>query len=66
MQRCIKCNSVDGVIKSGFLRGSQRFYCKMYNFNFVLNTESVKPIKKNGQVTIVDLSKHLGISVATV
>ena len=66
MQRCIKCNSVDGVIKSGFLRGSQRFYCKMCNFNFVLNNESVKPIKKNGQVTIVDLAKHLGISVATV
>lgn len=66
MQRCIKCNSVDGVIKSGFLRGSQRFYCKQCNFNFVLDTESLKPIKKKGQVTIVDLAKHLGISVATV
>lgn len=66
MQRCIKCNSVDGVIKSGFLRGSQRFYCKQCDFNFVLETESNKPIKKSGQVTIVDLAKHLGISVATV
>lgn len=66
MQRCIKCNSVDGVIKSGFLRGSQRFYCKQCDFNFVLDTESIKPIKKSGQVTIVDLAKHLGISVATV
>lgn len=66
MQRCIKCNSVDGVIKSGFLRGSQRFYCKQCDFNFVLDNESIKPIKKSGQVTIVDLAKHLGISVATV
>lgn len=66
MQRCIKCNSVDGVIKSGFLRGSQRFYCKQCDFNFVLEAESIKPIKKSGQVTIVDLAKHLGISVATV
>lgn len=66
MQRCIKCNSVDGVIKSGFLRGSQRFYCKQCDFNFVLETESNKPTKKSGQVTIVDLAKHLGISVATV
>ncbi|MER0440361.1 substrate-binding domain-containing protein [Emticicia sp. W12TSBA100-4] len=66
MQKCIKCNSVDGVIKSGFLRGSQRFYCKQCDFNFVLDTESIKPIKKSGQVTIVDLAKHLGISVATV
>ncbi len=66
MQRCIKCNSVDGVIKSGFLRGSQRFYCKQCDFNFVLYTETIKPIKKSGQVTIVDLAKHLGISVATV
>ncbi len=66
MQRCIKCNSVDGVIKSGFLRGSQRYYCKQCDFNFVLDTEIIKPIKKSGQVTIVDLAKHLGISVATV
>lgn len=66
MQRCIKCNSVDGVIKSGFLRGSQRFYCKQCNFNFILDTERIKPIKKSRQVTIVDLAKYLGISVATV
>lgn len=66
MQRCIKCNSVDGVIKSGFLRGSQRFYCKQCDFYFVLDNENVKPAKKNSQVTIVDLAKHLGISVATV
>lgn len=66
MQRCIKCNSVDGVIKSGFLRGSQRYYCKQCDFYFVLENEGSRTTKKSGQVTIVDLAKHLGISVATV
>lgn len=66
MQRCIKCNSVDGVIKSGFLRGSQRFYCKQCDFYFVLENENPRTSKKSGLVTIVDLAKHLGISVATV
>lgn len=66
MQRCIKCNSVDGVIKSGFLRGSQRYYCKQCDFYFVLENESSRITKKSSQITIVDLARHLGISVATV
>ncbi|PLK44038.1 LacI family DNA-binding transcriptional regulator [Emticicia sp. TH156] len=66
MQRCIKCNTVDGVIKSGFLRGRQRFYCKSCNLNFVLEIEESAPLKKNNQITIVDLARYLGISASTV
>jgi LacI family transcriptional regulator len=66
MQRCIKCNSVDGVIRSGFLRGKQRFFCKLCNFHFVLEHENVKSPQKTNQTTIVDLAKHLGIAASTV
>lgn len=66
MQRCIKCNLVDGVIKSGFLRGKQRYYCKLCDLYFILENIDVKPPKKSVQTTIVDLAKHLGISVSTV
>lgn len=66
MQKCIKCNSVDGVIRSGFLRGRQRFHCKACNFHFTLENEDSKLPQKASQVTIVDLAKHLGISASTV
>jgi LacI family transcriptional regulator len=66
MQRCIKCNSVDGVIRSGFLRGKQRFYCKVCNFNFILENEDAKRPQKANQTTIIDLAKYLGIAASTV
>ncbi len=66
MQRCIKCNSVDGVIRSGFLRGKQRFFCKLCNFHFILESENSKSPQKANQATIVDLAKHLGIAASTV
>jgi len=66
MQRCVKCNLVDGGIKSGFLRGKQRYFCKICDLYFILDLKTVKPNKKNDQVTIVDLAKHLGKSVSTV
>ncbi|WP_337042247.1 LacI family DNA-binding transcriptional regulator [Emticicia sp. 17c] len=66
MQKCVKCNSVDGVIKSGFLRGKQRFYCKLCHFNFILENDDAKPTQKATQTTIVDLAKHLGIAPSTV
>ncbi|RFS18118.1 LacI family DNA-binding transcriptional regulator [Emticicia sp. C21] len=66
MQKCIKCNSVDGVIRSGFLRGKQRFFCKLCNFHFILENENAKLPQKANQATIVDLAKHLGIAASTV
>ncbi|RYU94332.1 LacI family DNA-binding transcriptional regulator [Emticicia agri] len=66
MQKCIKCNSVDGVIRSGFLRGKQRFFCKLCNFHFILENENARLPQKATQATIVDLAKHLGIAASTV
>ena len=66
MQKCVKCNSVDGVIRSGFLRGRQRFHCKACNFHFTLESEDSKLPQKVSQVTIVDLARHLGIAASTV
>lgn len=66
MQKCIKCNSVDGVIRSGFLRGKQRFFCKLCNFHFILENENTRLPQKATQATIIDLAKHLGIAASTV
>ncbi len=66
MQRCVKCNAVDGVIRAGFLRGRQRFFCKLCNFNFVVEGETESKKKKTHQTTIVDVAKHLGVAISTV
>lgn len=66
MQRCIKCNTVDGVIRSGFLRGKQRFFCKLCDFYFILENENTRLPQKTNQTTIIDLAKHLGIAASTV
>lgn len=66
MQKCLKCNKVDGVIRSGIVRGKQRYYCKSCDFSFVLDQNNPDLPKKQGLTTIVDIAKHLGISVSTV
>jgi LacI family transcriptional regulator len=66
MQKCIKCGKVEGIIRAGFLRGRQRFQCKLCNHYFVLEVnEPVNP-KKNNPTTIIDVAKHLGVSISTV
>jgi LacI family transcriptional regulator len=66
MQKCIKCGKVDGIIKAGFLRGEQRFQCKLCNHYFVLETNEIVESKGNNQTTIIDVAKHLGVSISTV
>jgi transcriptional regulator with XRE-family HTH domain len=66
MQRCRKCLQVDGVIKAGFIRGNQRFFCKICNQHFVLENIASPRIKSNRQSTINDVANHLGISISTV
>ena len=42
MQKCRKCGKVDGIIKAGFLRGQQRFLCKLCNHHFVRKTNEIE------------------------
>ena len=66
MQKCLKCGKVDGVIRSGIVRGKQRYYCKSCDFSFVLDQNNPDLPKNKGLTTIVDIARHLGISVSTV
>lgn len=66
MQKCIKCGKVDGIIKAGFLRGQQRFLCKLCNHHFVLEMNEIAETKGNNPTTIIDVAKHLGVSISTV
>lgn len=67
MQKCIKCGEVDGITKAGFLRGQQRFHCKLCNHHFVVEINGVETLtKENNATTIIDVAKHLGVSISTV
>lgn len=48
------------------MRGEQRFQCKLCNHYFVLETKEIVEGKGNNQTTIIDVSKHLVVSISTV
>lgn len=67
--RCNKCFKVETVLRAGFIRGKQRFFCKECSFHFTLhkNRENEKSDKrKSHSTTIIDIAKAIGISVSTV
>lgn len=66
MISCVKCGKVDMIVKSGFVRGKQRLYCKACDLYFSLNQPNQVIIKKSQQITIVDVAKVLGVSPSTV
>ncbi len=66
MIACVKCGKVDMIVKSGFVRGKQRLYCKGCDLYFTLNQPNQVISKKSQQITIVDVAKVLGVSPSTV
>ena len=66
MTKCTKCGQVEHIIRSGFVRGRQRFYCKECELYFSINLTNSPVIKKNYQTTLVDIAKILGVSPSTV
>lgn len=66
MIACVKCGKVDMIVKSGFVRGKQRLYCKSCDLYFTLNQPNQVTSKKSQQITIVDVAKALGVSPSTV
>lgn len=54
-------------MKSGIVRGKQRYYCKDCKIYFTFNTDVPENLSvKNGEVTVKDIAKSLGISISTV
>lgn len=66
MIRCPKCGQVDGVTRSGLVRGKQRYACKPCAYAFTLRTDPPAVPEKRRAVTIVDIAEQLGVSKSTV
>jgi LacI family transcriptional regulator len=66
--KCNKCDKTETVLRSGFIRGKQRFLCKECNYHFTLHHETKKSTdrKIKHQTTIVDIAKAIGVSSSTV
>lgn len=67
MIRCIRCEQVDSILRAGFVRGKQRYYCKACSYHFTLSTpaENIASGKRH-QTTIQDVARYLGVSTSTV
>ncbi len=65
---CSKCKQSGEVVKAGFLRGRQRFYCKDCKFYFTEDGLQKTTSGRQGrhQTTIVDIARELGIAPSTV
>ncbi len=69
MVRCIKCNQVHTIARSGMVRGKQRYYCKDCKCYFTLPAIAAAPTQETGKkhmATIMDIAKALNISKSTV
>jgi LacI family transcriptional regulator len=66
MTPCSKCGSVENIVRSGFIRGKQRLFCKACNLYFTITPPNHPANKKPHQTTIIDIAKVLGISPSTV
>lgn len=66
METCKKCNSTSEVVKAGFLRGRQRFFCKACQVHFTVELPAASPQKAARQTTIIDIAKSLGVAPSTV
>lgn len=68
--RCPKCNKTERILKSGIIRGKQRFYCKDCNYHFTLvhNTRKSKLelSSQNRPTSLKDIAKAAGVSITTV
>ena len=66
MIKCTKCGLADGVMRAGFIRGRQRFFCKTCDYHFTDIKTAPAPERKRHQTTISDVAKALGVASSTV
>lgn len=66
MMICEKCGSDANVVKSGFVRGRQRLFCKACSVHFTIGASHRESPKALHQTTIVDIAKALGVAPSTV
>jgi LacI family transcriptional regulator len=66
MIACVKCGKVENIIRSGFVRGKQRLFCKACEVYFSVTPPNPSTSKKQHQTTIIDVAKVLGVAPSTV
>lgn len=66
MEVCEKCGNSENVVKSGFVRGKQRLFCKSCGVHFTVGLSHRESPKSPHQTTIVDIAKALGVAPSTV
>jgi DNA-binding LacI/PurR family transcriptional regulator len=67
MIKCVKCSLPDEVMKAGFVRGRQRFYCKSCEYHFTQERPAANPPeRRRRQATIADVAKQVGVALSTV
>ncbi len=67
MIKCVKCSLPDEVMKAGFVRGRQRFYCKSCEYHFTEEKSATPPLeRRRRQATIADVAKQVGVALSTV
>lgn len=65
--KCPKCTNDHTVLRAGFIRGRQRYFCKECDYHFTLIRQGEKSsTKKNRLTTIKDIAKAIGIATSTV
>ncbi|QNE39659.1 substrate-binding domain-containing protein [Hymenobacter sp. NBH84] len=67
MMKCTKCGLADSVMRAGFIRGRQRYFCKACDYHFTdAASAPPTPPRKRHQTTISDVAKVLGVAPSTV
>ena len=66
MVKCVKCSLADDVLKAGFVRGRQRFFCKACDYHFTAERPSGTPSRKRHHATIADVARQVGVAPSTV
>jgi LacI family transcriptional regulator len=65
MMNCVKCKLVASVLKAGFVRGRQRYFCKACDYHFT-EEKTEQTSKRRTQTTIGDIAKAVGVAPSTV
>jgi len=66
MIKCVKCGLADDVLKAGFVRGRQRFFCKACEYHFTAERPPGAPSRKRHHATIADVARQVGVAPSTV
>jgi len=66
MVKCVKCGQPDDIVKAGFLRGRQRYFCKACDYHFLQPKQPEVQPRRRRQATIGDVARQVGVAASTV